>query len=104
MRRKLRIGTILLAVCGTFLWAYGGNGAFGFVTTDSLQVDVQDTCRVEIVGDSLSCRVMHQMDSLRFSWKRPPVSGKTFHFEYDAFREQMREPWLGELLKNILFR
>lgn len=64
-------------------------------------------CQVgEVVSSSSrQCQVAHCRDSLRYVREQHPVfGGNAFHFEYDAFREKMKEPWLGDLLKNILYR
>lgn len=46
---------------------------------------------------------LHHKDSLPSNYKRT-YNKDSFKFKYDSFREKMKEPWLGDILKNIFFR
>lgn len=56
-------------------------------------------------GDTLRAKVyrLSPVDSVLFR-QEPGYDKHAVRFERDAFKEKMKEPWLGDFLKDILFR
>lgn len=46
--------------------------------------------------------VMHGRKHIYDDW-RVPYNKKEFKFNHDPFHEKMKEPWLGDLLKELIF-
>ena len=97
-----------LLVCSGSLCAQVKNGNLSGVLVDSLATHAPADTLVERSGreapaDSLSRRVAFCCDSLRYRLNHP-VHPEVSRFDYDSFRESMKEPWLGGLLKDLLFR
>lgn len=83
---------------------------------DSLSVDTVagDTLLVNTIQDTVvteSCArdtayyrsIMFYRDNSRYNLKAP-YPKEIFKFKYDPFKTKMKEPWLGDILKAILFR
>lgn len=62
---------------------------------DSIPI-IRSNCRKDSL---LHIRFLRYSDSIEKKYRND-----AFKFKYDSFREEMKEPWLGNLLKNILFR
>lgn len=57
----------------------------------------------EINGSALYYRlILHYRDSVNHNLKRI-YNKDTFKFKDDYFREKMREPWIGDVLRDIFF-
>lgn len=66
-------------------------------------------CRTDTVTDSLPPSLLMltgPRDSMRYSLRNMQDSyRKAFHLKDETFRERMnKDPWLGDLLKEIFFR
>lgn len=46
---------------------------------------------------------MPYRDSTRYDLKNT-YNKDAFKFSYDPFKEKMKEPWIGDILKAIIFR
>lgn len=88
------------------------NSSFFAQTTNQRIVSCVDT--INVAKDSLViensaidtafCRaIMFYGDSIRYNLKKP-YNKDVFKFKYDSFREKMKDAWLGDILKEILFR
>lgn len=47
--------------------------------------------------------IMFHQDSIRKNLNRP-YNKDVFNFKYDSFKEKMKDPWIGNILKEIFFR
>lgn len=47
--------------------------------------------------------IMFHQDSIRKNLNRP-YNKDVFNFKYDSFKEKMKDPWIGNFLKEIFFR
>lgn len=107
MNRKTFIIS-LLSVCCCVSFAQTRSGQRPVVQPDTLATRAPaDTMPARggrvVSSDSLPQRIAFVGDSLRYRLNHP-VCPEVFKFDYDPFRERMKEPWLGGLLKDILFR
>lgn len=58
----------------------------------------------EINGSALYYRlILHNRDSVNHNLKRI-YNKDAFKFKDDYFREKMREPWIGDVLRDIFFK
>lgn len=86
------------------------------VSRDSLAIDttMQDTLVVNANIDSLTVEnsaidttlyrsIMLYRYSIRYNLKKP-YNKDIFKFKYDSFKEKMKEPWIGDILKDVFFR
>lgn len=86
------------------------------VSQDSLVVDTtaQDIIAVNAHVDSLTVgngvadstlyrSIILYMDSSRCNLRRP-YDKDAVKFRYDSFKEKIKEPWIGDILKDIFFR
>lgn len=120
----VRIPILLIIVSNSALFAQTtSNKIIGSVDTfainvsqDSLAMDttMQDTLVVNTNVDSLTVEeyamdtnlyrsIMLYKDSIRYNLNRT-CNGDVFKFKYDPFKEKMKEPWIGDILKEIFFR
>ena len=104
-----------------------------FAQTTSKKVSTGDTLAVNIAMDSLAIStttqdkpvkrqqfdflvvgdkiidttpyqsIMFHQDSIRKNLNRP-YNKDVFNFKYDSFKEKMKDPWIGNILKEIFFR
>lgn len=83
-------------------------------TTTQRIVSSADTLTINVAKDSLIaensvidttfCRsIMSYGDSIRYNLKKP-YNKDVFKFKYDSFKEKMKDAWIGDILKEILFR
>lgn len=59
--------------------------------------------RICLNDTTLHRSVMHSRKHIYDDW-RAPYNKKEFKFNHDPFHEKMKEPWLGDLLKDLFFR
>lgn len=74
------------------------------ISEDTMQIK-KDTFQInDNVIDSTFHRLMLHCDSAYF-YQRDIYKSNVFKpKKYDAFKERIKEPWLGDILKNIFFK
>ena len=92
------------------------NGALFAQTNRSLNLN-RDTLDIKFVKDTLVTStiqdeindsalyyrlILHYRDSVNHNLKRI-YNKDAFKFKDDYFREKMREPWIGDVLRDIFF-
>lgn len=77
------------------------------VSNDSLALDTttQDTLVSTSIDYSAIDTVLYRSimlyrDSIGYNLKKP-YNKDDFKFKYDSFKEKMKEPWIGDILKEI---
>ncbi len=43
-------------------------------------------------------------DANRYNLVKPHLDENVFKIKYDSFKEKMKEPWIGGILKDVFFR
>ncbi len=117
MNRILIVTMFFAIILGNnTLFAQTRSGKLFNAAKDTLVINAtKDTLATNTVKDSLAAKnemnvtadttsylfVVHH-DSVPYN---PPktYNKDAFKFKYDAFREKMKEPWLGGILKDIFF-
>lgn len=67
---------------------------------DTLAVNVlQDTTVVDTIAQDTFYRSLRILPDMTM-----PYNQNAFKFKYDAFKEQMKNPWIADALREILFR
>ena len=104
MSAKRLITCFVCGICCCLVWAQQRKAQSVGRRADSVRVECgMDSCRIEVIPDSVGRNDLCRWDSLHYSLRQQKSFEEVFHFQYDAFREQMKEPWLGDLLRCILF-
>lgn len=77
--------------------------AMDTTTQDTLASTNIDSSTVEnSVIDTVSYRsIMLYRDSIRYNLKKP-YNKDVLKFKYDSFKEKMKEPWIGDILRRFL--
>ena len=68
---------------------------------------VSDTLRIEneiVAVDTGFYQSVVRYDTVRYNLKMQSVYKKAFQLKNDVFVEKMKEPWLDDILRNILFK
>ena len=79
------------------------------VTNDSIGIiKVQDTLgiknKISVTTDTTSQQSIVCFDTVRYNSKMQNIYKNTFKLKNNAFREKMKEPWLGDVLRDIFFK
>lgn len=85
------------------------------VSNDSLTIDTttqntlvstsidSSTMENSAIDTVLYRSIMLYRDSISYNLKKP-YNKDVFKFKYDSFKEKMKEPWIGDILKDFFFR
>ena len=101
MNRFVRIPILLIVVLSNSV-------LFAQTTSDKIISSV-DTFAINVSQDSLAMDtalyrpIMLYRDCIRYNLNKA-CNGDVFKFKYDPFKEKMKEPWIGDILKEIFFR
>ena len=87
------------------------NSSVFFAGTESNnKINNADTLTVNALNDSLTNdnttlykSIILNRDSFRY-YLNKPYNKASFKFKYDSFKEKMKDPWIGDILKEIFFR
>lgn len=87
------------------------NSSVFFAGTESNnKINNADTLNVNALNDSLTNdnttlykSIILNRDSFSY-YLNKPYNKESFKFKYDSFKEKMKDPWIGDILKEIFFR
>lgn len=91
----------LLALIG------GGCISFAQMGTGRVSDTAEDTLRIEngiVAVDTGFYLSVVCYDTMHYNLKMQSVCKKAFQLKNDVFVEKMKEPWLDDILRNILFK
>ena len=73
------------------------------INEDTMQIE-KDTFQInETITDSIFHRLIMHCDSVHF-YQRDIYKNVFKPKKYDAFKESIKDPWLGNILKNMFFK
>ena len=100
--KTLSVILLMVATCGIPTTAQNGNTAEKSLACDTLKTKATDK---EAKAEACRRIFMDKGMARRDTTLRMRMDRKAFTFrKYDSFSEKMKEPWLGGLLKDVLFR
>lgn len=92
----------------TLLALIGGSCiSFAQMETGRVSDTAEDTLRMEneiVAVDTGFYQSVVRYDTVRYNLKMQSVYKKAFQLKNDVFVEKMKEPWLDDILRNILFK
>ena len=92
----------------TLLALIGGSCiSFAQMETGRSSDTAEDTLRIEneiVAVDTGFYQSVVRYDTVRYNLKMQSVYKKAFQLKNDVFVEKMKEPWLDDILRNILFK
>ncbi len=92
----------------TLLALIGGSCiSFAQMETGRVSDTAEDTLRIEneiVAVDTGFYQSVVRYDTVRYNLKMQSVYKKAFQLKNDVFVEKMKEPWLDDILRNILFK
>ena len=89
------------------LLALIGGSCISQMETGRVSDTVEDTLRIEneiVAVDTGFYQSVVRYDTVRYNLKMQSVYKKAFQLKNDVFVEKMKEPWLDDILRNILFK
>lgn len=96
MKRVIVIlSALILGCCASF--AQTGAEKRLDVAEDTLVVERE----INVAADTAFHRLVVRFDTVRYNLKY--TYKDAIKFKNDAFWEKMKEPWIGDILKNIFF-
>lgn len=82
------------------------NGLNNSLITDTTRQDTLDVkSRIDsakVKDISLYKSILYR-DTIHYNLNKP-YNKEVFKFKYDSFKEKMKDPWIGDILKEIFFR
>ena len=95
-----KIVTILLAIILDTCISFAQTRTVFNVTKDTLEI--KD--KINVATDTSFHLSVVRYDTVRYNLNIQNTYNNTFKLKNDVFLEKMKEPWLGDLLKDIFFR
>lgn len=102
MRRFFTIIAILFAIS---IAVFAHDDSL-FMSTTTQEITIKDnnidslTIENNVIDTTLHQSIMFNRDNTRYNLN----SNDVFLFKYDSFKEKMKEPWIGDILKEIFLR
>lgn len=101
-------GLYMNKILVTLLALIGGSCiSFAQMETGRVSDTAEDTLRIEneiVAVDTGFYQSVVRYDTVRYNLKMQSVYKKAFQLKNDVFVEKMKEPWLDDILRNILFK
>ena len=95
------LATLLAIILGNCI-------SFAQARTEKLSNETKDTLeiknKINVTTDTTLHQYVARYDTAHYNLKMQNTYKNTFKLKNDTFREKMKEPWLGGILKDIFFR